>query len=422
MPRLFTARCLLPISAPPIEGGALYVRDRRIAAVGRLAEVRRLAPSVPVTDFGDAVLLPPLVNAHTHLELTDFPRWADQLGETETPSSFVEWILQTVRVKRSIPREAFSLSLTAGIRRSLTAGTGAVGDILSDFPARSGYGRAPLYVRSFLEVLGRDTGRWQELLDEAQAVLENEGEGRVRFGLSPHSPYTLAEEGLRACLETARRRQVPLSMHLAEAPAETEFLQTASGPLVDDFFPMAGWQDRVPAPAGLSPVGYLESRGGLRTGMLLVHGVQVTPEDVRRIAGHSLSVVLCPRSNARLGVGRAPLGDYLEAGVNLALGTDSLASCKTLSVWDEIAFACQWFGSALAPEKALEMATAGGARALGLQGEMGALREGMGGHFQVLVPEEPFPDGDLCGYLTGGCGKDVRHLFLAGEDALQKRS
>jgi len=421
MSRLFTARCLLPISAPPIEDGALYVRDGRIAAVGRREELRRLAPSATVTDFGDSVLLPPLVNAHTHLELTDFPCWADELGETEKPSHFVEWILQTVRVKRSVPRETFSLSLAEGIRRSLAAGTGAVGDILSDFPARSAYGQAPLYVRSFLEVLGRDAERWQGLLDEAQTVLAEE-EGRVRFGLSPHSPYTLAEEGLRASLEAARRRHVPLSIHLAESPAETEFLANASGPLVDDFFPMVGWQDRVPSPAGLSPVGYLESCGGLRAEMLLVHGVQVTPADVRRIAAHGLSVALCPRSNARLGLGRAPLADYLDAGVNLALGTDSLASCETLSVWDEIAFARRWFGSILAPAKALEMATAGGARALGLDRELGRLREGLGGHFQVVVPEGQFPEGDLYGYLAGGCGKDVRHLFFAGEDALQKRS
>jgi aminodeoxyfutalosine deaminase len=416
--RIYTARYLLPISRDPIEDGALWIRGGRIAAIGRRDEVRRLDPKASCTDFGDAILLPPLVNAHTHLELTSFPEWARTAGETLQAPAFVDWILKVVRIKRSLPPQAFAGSLAEGIRRSLLAGTGAVGDILSHFPARKAYSGCPLRGRIFLEVLGRSAERWDTLLESAGRILDEAPPGSLRFGLSPHSPYTLAEDYLRQTLDLARRRQLPVTIHLAESSDEAAFLAASAGPLAERFYPVVGWGELLPPAAGLSPVRYLEACGGLHSGVLLVHGVQVDGNDLPLVAQSGAPVVLCPRSNARLGVGRAPLVDYQAAGVLLALGTDSMASNDSLSIWDELAFAREWFAGMATPRQLLTMATLGGSRALGLGGEMGSLQEGWGGHFQVLAPHCLPPARELWDYLCGGCGDDLHQLYLDGREVL----
>lgn len=419
--RIYTARYLLPISSVPVEDGALWIRDGRIAAAGRRKEVLRLAPNTPRTDFGDSILLPPLVNAHTHLELTKFPDWARSCGETLQSSSFVDWILKLVRIKRSLPLEVFTASLGEGIRCSLNAGTGAVGDILSYFPARQAYARCPLRGRLFLELLGRDDERWDGLLESAEEIVDQVPPGSVSYGLSPHSPYTLDEKYLRRAFARAQDRQLPATIHLAESGDETAFLAAMQGPLVERLFPLVGWGEPLPSAAGVSPVRYLEACGGLRREVLLVHCVHVDEDDIARISRSGAKVVLCPRSNARLGVGRAPLDKFLAAGVAPALGTDSMASNESLSIWDELAFARNWFGDMASPQQLLAMATLGGGQALGLDGEMGALHEGWGGHFQVLSPSRLPPARDLLEYLCSGCGTDLNQLNLDGREVLPRQ-
>lgn len=418
---IYTARYLLPVAAPPIEDGALLVQDGRIAAVGRRRGLATARPGAAVVDFGDAILLPPFANAHTHLELTHFSRWAAIAGETASPANFVDWILQVIRVKRGLDLPRFLPSLQEGIRLSLEAGTGAVGDILSCFPARSAYHDAPLKGRLYFETLGLDPARNREILRSIGRLLDEGRTGGLETGLSPHSPYTLSAEHLEELFDFARRRGVPVATHLAESPDEVAFLRDADGPLAQVLYPFVGWRKMVPPPARRTPVAYLAERGGLVPWNLLVHGVQVTAPDVERLARAGSTVVLCPRSNARLGVGSAPVALYLQHGVQLALGTDSLASCDTLSLWDEIAFAASWFEGSLTPPQLLTMATRGGGSALGLEGEMGALAAGWGAHFQVLTPPSLPSLPDLEAFLCSpGRSAEASALYLDGRDVLQK--
>jgi len=184
---LYLARHILPVTAPPIEDGALLTEGDRIVAVGPRREVASGAASASFVDFGDAVLLPPLVNAHTHLELTHFPQWLCQAEEAPDAGSFVEWILQVVRIKRSLGMEMYQPSLEDGIRRSLESGTGAVGDVLSCFPARSAYRRSPLFGRLFLETLGRDPVQGRKVLERIGHILGEKKAGRLFLGISPHA-------------------------------------------------------------------------------------------------------------------------------------------------------------------------------------------------------------------------------------------
>lgn len=417
--KLFRARYLLPIATPPLEDGALLVEGGRIVSVGPFAELRRT--TAEIVDFGEAILLPPLVNAHTHLELSHFPRWAAAQEVATGPAPFIEWLQRVIRVKRPLDPEQYLPSLADGISQSLAAGTGAVGDILSRFTARVAYQGTALRGRFFLETLGLDSLRHRRLLEAVGTVTAEGRCGRMEPGLSPHSPYTLSTRNLREAFAFARRRLLPTAIHLAESAAETAFLQNSRGEVAEVLYPLVGWQQQIPRPARLSPVAYLARQQGLGADTLLVHGVQVTAADIELIAASGATVVLCPRSNAHLQVGQAPVALYLAAGVPLALGTDSLSSSPSLSVWDELAFARRWFTGAISCQELLTAATRNGAAALGLSGEMGILAKGWGGNFQVLSPGALPPAADLHQFLcSDGRSAEVKSLFLNGLDVLQK--
>jgi cytosine/adenosine deaminase-related metal-dependent hydrolase len=417
-PRLYRARYLVPIAAAPIEDGALLVEGGRITAVGSYAALRRV--DAELVDCADAVLLPPFANAHTHLELAHYAHWQSSADQAAIPNSFIDWILQVISVKRGVEPSRFLSSLQEGIRLSLESGTGAVGDILSSIPARAAYAGSALKGRLYYETLGVEPARNRQMLHTIGDLLDEGRVGSLAPGISPHSPYTLSAEYLEEIFAFARRRGVPLATHLAESLDEVDFLQESDGPLARVLYPCVGWREMLPPPARRTPVAYLAERGGLLAANLLIHGVQVTAMDVERLARSGATVVLCPRSNARLGVGRAPVERYLEQGVPLALGTDSLASCDSLSLWDEIAFARNWFDGCLSPSQLLTMATRNGAAALGLGGEMGVLEVNRGAHFQLLVPPSLPPAAELEEYLCSlGSNARIAALYLDGRDVLQ---
>ncbi len=418
---LYLSRFLIPITAPPVEDGAVLVRNGRLAAIGRRKDVFDLASGAEIVDFGDSVLLPPFVNAHTHLELTHFPLWAEELERSGEPRSFIDWLLRMIGIKRQIAPERFAASISEGIGQSLRSGTGAVGDILSWLTGRSFYDGSPLKGRIFLEFLGRDVSAGRARLEELDGILQEGRAGEMTLALSPHSLYTLSQECLEEVFGFARDHRTPISIHLAESLEEIHFLRESGGPLAEILYPHVGWGSDVPSPANRSPVDYLENHGGLSSRTLVVHGVHVAEDEAVRLARSGCTVVLCPRSNARLGVGLPPLAMYRKAGVQVALGTDSLASNDSLSIWDEIAFAREKLSGA-DPRFLLKTATCGGTRALGLAKEAGMLKVSGAADFQVLTPLASPSLGDLEEYLCApGRTAEVTALFLEGRDVLADR-
>ena len=418
MPCIFTAKYLLPGDAPLLVGGALLDSGGRIAEVGPLARVRRGHEQLRVVDFGDAVLLPALVNAHTHLELTDYPRWAGNDGDPAA-EGFVDWILQVIRVKHGVPRENYLPSVQRGIDLSLAAGTGAVGDILSQLQARKAYRDSPLRGRIYCETLGQDPEFTRQSLLAIDAVLDEQSIGKMQLGLSPHSPYTLSGAYLEQLYRKCRDDELFCTTHIAESAAEVDFLQRHGGDIGAKLYPFVGWQDMLGAAPGRRPIDYLLQAGGLQPNNLLVHAVQLSQQEIGKVAAAGCPVALCPRSNARLDVGVAPLAALLLAGITLALGTDSLTSCDSLSIWDELAFARTWFAGQVDAPTLLQMATAGGATALGLDRALGRLQPGLRSSFQVLRPE-PLPnERELLDYLTAaGRSEEVEQLWLDGSPVL----
>lgn len=412
---LYRARFLLPISAPPIEDGAMIVENGCIRAVGSHRELAAAHPEAAVVDFGDAVLLPPMVNAHTHLELSSFAEWAAAAGETYAPQDFVDWILWLVRVRRSINEEQLQASLAEGLKKSLRTGTGAVGDILTTLSTASVYRHSPLRGRIFAEVLGQDPAVVGERLAAIEGVAENPPGSCLDWGLSPHAPYTLSSTIAAKVFAFAGRKSLQCCIHLAESTDETHFLQSGTGTIAEKLYAAAKWDPSVDAAPGCSPVSAFCRQGRLRQGDLVVHGVQVDAADIALLKQACCFVALCPRSNAALNVGKAPVAAYLKAGVPLALGTDSMASSSSLSLWDEIAFARDWFMGEAEPRDWLEMATLGGAKALCLHDRMGRLSPGCEASFQVVtLPEMPLMSELEEALCTSGRDVKVTHLYLGG--------
>jgi cytosine/adenosine deaminase-related metal-dependent hydrolase len=420
---VYTAAFVLPMTSAPLANGAIHARGDRIVAVGPFAALQAASPKVKVVDFGSAILMPPLVNAHTHLELTDFPQWQAEAKQTDTPDDFAEWILQVIHVKRERQHNDFFTSLTNGLRQSLASGTGVVVDILSKPELAEAYNGSPLLGRIDLELIGQDRKALDPLLERAAQWLAGRSAAQptdqachLERGLSPHAPYTVAPELLKQFVAFAETHLAAMSIHTAESAAELELLQDSTGVLAEKLYPAVGWLPPDP-PLRTSPLDYLDSAEALRRSTLLVHAVHLTAAEIGRIGRIGNSVVLCPRSNQRLGCGVAPVEQYLCRGVNMALGTDSLSSNDSLSIWDEMEAAHRLYADHLSTIQIVAMATINGAVALGLDNEVGALEPGSGAHFLVLQPETLPERSDLAPFLCRGeRQRDLVALYLNGVD------
>lgn len=399
--RLYAASYLLPVEGPPIAGGALAVEEGEIVAVGTLDLLRTVCPG-EVTEYPGCVIMPGLVNAHTHLELTHFPAWRMRHGMEYSPRTFVDWLIQVVKVKRGVTLEELRHSVREGLRISLESGSTAVGEILSRRDLLPLYGESPLAGRLSFEAIGQEPARWGGLLAELEQLVAQPVGGFLP-GVSPHTPYTVSEEFGRELGVRARQWGVPGTVHCAESAAEGEFLSDATGPLAEIFYPHVHWEQYLTPPRRTTPVRYLDGLGLLTPGTAAVHCVHVTPADAELLRAREVSVVLCPRSNDRLAVGTAPAHLFKKLGIPLALGTDSLASNDSLSLFDEARFAAALWPGLFPPEELLYLMTLGGARVLGIEEQTGSLVPGKRADFIVVeasgtpgqLPERIIHDGKL---------------------------
>src|SRR5438093_5079679 len=353
-----------PVTAPPIEDGAVLVDDRgTIAAVGP----HPLVPAPPGARelaFPDASLLPGLVNTHTHLELTHL---AGKNAEGESAAA-----IRTLRaLKDATTPEEFSRSAEQGVRVAWAAGvtcvadTGGTGASLEALARLGGRG---IY---YQEVFGPDPAQCAASmaeLEHALARLSPLASSPLSLGVSPHAPYTVSEPLYRAVADLARRERWPLAMHLAESRAETELVRDGSGAFADALR-ARGFAVRA---QHCSPVQYLWRLGVLQraTGWLCIHGVQVDGPDIDVLRDAGVAVAPCPRSNRVHGHGTAPLAAFRRAGLAVGFGTDSVVSTGDVDLWSEAAVA------GLEGEEALRMLTLEGAGALGLDAEIGSLEVG----------------------------------------------
>jgi len=373
---VYTARHLLPISSPPLQDGALAVEGGRIVAAGRRKDVLDdvAGETVEVRDLGDAVVLPGLVNAHTHLELS----WMG--GESLAEGDYLEWVRGFVQHRDREVDDVARKAAEAAIETVLARGTVAVGDIANRDWMPALLARTPLWAVVFHELFGFRAVDAEPLLSEAATRLDAmdadcaESDGRVRVALTPHAPHTTSAALLKALAGRSAATGAPLSVHVAESETEASFLRGGAEEFRELLIERGMW-DESWTPPGQSPVEYLDRLHVLTPRTLAVHCVHLGQRDVSRLQARGVTVVTCPRSNERLGVGSTPVPKLLGDGIPVALGTDSLASAPDLDLFAEMATLLRQ-QPGIAPLAALRMVTVNGASALGIDDRLGTIEPG----------------------------------------------
>ncbi len=406
--KIYAASYLLPVEGPPIAGGAIAVEEGEIVAVGTLDLLSAVCPG-EVTEFPGCVIMPGLVNAHSHLELTHFPAWKLRHGMEYAPRGFVDWLVQVVKIKRGVTEEELGHSVREGLRISRESGTTLLGEILTNRTLIPLYAESTLAGRLYFEAVGHDSAGSAHLLADLERAAGRSSGGFLP-GLSPHSAYTLSESFARELGGRARELFLPCAVHLAESAEESSFLFDGTGALAETFYPFVRWEQYLPPARKTTPVRYLDRLGLLTPGMAAVHCVHVTPADAELLRDREVSIILCPRSNDRLDVGTAPAHLFRNLGIPLAFGTDSLASNDSLSLFDEARFAAELWPGLFPPEELLYMMTLGGARALGMDDVAGSLVPGKRADFIVVevagrpeqLPERIIGEGKIVEVCTAG--------------------
>ncbi len=357
-----TARYVFPVESPPLPGGVVAIEN------GRIVSVDRHVAGQTVTDLGNVAILPGLVNAHTHLE---FSHLKSPLGEQGM--SLPAWLRQVIASRADAANVAAD-TLRAGLDECLRSGTTMLGEIATapwplDPPVNS-----PLAVTVFRELIGHSADDVSGRLAQAEAHLDAPWPERVLPGVSPHAPYTVHPELLARLTALSAQRRVPLAFHLAESPEEIAFLQGGAGPFRQLL------EERGVDPTGIivrgsRPLDYLRPLAAAHRA-LVIHGNYLDDEEIAWLAEHreTISVVYCPRTHAYFGHSAYPLAKMLEAGVNVALATDSRASNPDLSLLAEMRHVAR--RDAIPLSTVLELGTIRGAQALGRSESSGRLRAG----------------------------------------------
>ena len=404
---VLSADWVVPVEGPPIRDGAVEIDDLTgtIAAVGRRED---LGDSV---HYEGAVILPGFVNAHTHLEYEMYAGFGDGLG-------FADWIGLHVQRKQRIDQDDMDAIARLGALNCLRSGIATVGDCSFSGAAATACADLGLRGTIYLEVFGATAASIQERFEPMRDRVSEALSDDLRLGISPHAPYTCTIELYEACAALG----LPVATHLAESDAETEFLRTGAG----------AWEsfaEMLVPPPGTTGIRALAEAGLLDSNVVAAHCVKVDEEEIALLAEHDVAVAHCPRSNGVLGCGVAPLTALREAGIRVCIATDSPASTPSFDMFDEMraaivgARAREGRPDALSAADALELATLGGARALGLDGSTGSLVPGKKADLTVVSLAEtsfiPWED-PVTGIVLGGSPHGVIATLVSGKPRYEK--
>jgi 5-methylthioadenosine/S-adenosylhomocysteine deaminase len=407
----YHARWVLPIATPPIDDGTVVVDDDRIAWVGPRAQ----APAGGTDDdLGRAVLLPGLVNAHTHLELTVMRGFLEDLP-------FFDWVRTLARARRhALDAAALLDSARLGVSEGLRAGVTTfadTGDSTAAFDALRELGARGI---AFREVFGPDPAQVEAAMSglrESVDAMRAHETLLVRVGVSPHAPYSVSDALFEAVAAYASAERLPVAVHIAEGEDESGLVERAQGPFAD-FLRSRGMDVE---PRARSPITLLERCGVLAARPLLIHAVRADAPDIAAMARHRCSVAHCPASNAKLAHGIAPLLELLEAGLDVGLGSDSMASNNRMDIVGEGRLAALQQRvrtrrvDALPAAQVLALATRGGARALGLGDTVGVLAEGLQADLAAFdLHGQGGPVHDVAAALVHAGGTPARRTVVAG--------
>lgn len=415
---LYTARWILPITSLPTDDGGVVVEDERIIGVGNAKDLREKFPNIKELNFGNAAIMPGLVNCHTHLELTIMRGYLEK-----EEADFFSWLRKlTIAKNEKLTSDDLQLSANLGAIEAVRAGITCVGDA-SDFGKSSINALRYVGLRGIVyqETFGPDPKlvqeNFQKLTDKIIALREL-GTEIAKVGVSPHAPYTVCASQLELVADYALQNKLPLMMHAAESQFEKEFMLDGSGVFAEGLA-KRGIEWNAPR---LSTIQYLEQHGILKTKPLLAHCINVDEKDMEIIKTHGASIAHCPKSNAKLGHGHAPFASFVDKGLNVGLGSDSVASNNVCDIIEEARFALLLSRAAnknvgIDAKDVLNAATIGSASALGLESEIGSLEEGKRADLIVLslngAHQEPVHD-PISSIVFSSSGRDILLTVING--------
>ena len=378
----YLADWILPVASPPIANGALVVDDAgRIVFLG---ERGQMPVGTDETHFESSVIMPGLVNAHTHLEFSDLEAPLGQPG-----MEFTQWIGEVIKFRFGSERVAKSESIQMGLQQSAGHGVAAIGEIATAPVVLEDYQSAlpcPAALCVFFEQLGSDDAVVEQKIAELEQFFSHAKEvspvQQFVAAVSPHAPYSVVDKLLDGLVATSIQKRAVVAMHVAETLAEREFVETKTGPFLEMLQSMGVW--RLEAYGNYESVMAILAKLSECETSLIVHGNYLNARELDFIAknGEKMSVVFCPRTHAYFDHARYPLEEMLERGINVAVGTDSRASNPDLDLCQELVEIHRRHPE-VAPETILKMGTANGASALGLCESFGRLVQGQMAHFCV---------------------------------------
>jgi cytosine/adenosine deaminase-related metal-dependent hydrolase len=398
---VLSADWVLPVCGPPIPDGAVTIEGGRILAVGPAAELgegRR---------FAGAVIFPGFVNAHSHLEYAVYAGFGDGLAD------FSDWIGLHVERKQRLHFDDVVDIARLGAAECLASGITTVGDCSFSGATTLACSQLGLRAIVYLEVFGSDPARARERFDTLRRVGEGAWSDLVTPGVSPHAPYSVTPQVYALCASLG----VPVATHLSESVSELRFLLGEGGP-------WESFRELLVTPPGTTGTRLLADIGALGPGLVAAHCVMVDAEEIGLLAASGTAVAHCPRSNALLGCGVAPVRELLDSGITVGLGTDSPASAPSFDMFDEMraavtaARAREQRPDALSAGETLELATLGSAAALGLADEVGSLEPGKQADLAVVSlegsPYLPWED-PAAAVVMGGSASRVLLTLVGGE-------
>ncbi|NTW28714.1 MAG: amidohydrolase family protein [Coriobacteriia bacterium] len=376
---LLTARYVLPVATPHIENGAILVRGDSIVEIGDFEHLLARHPEEEVRDFGLAVLMPGFIDLHTHLEYTAMRGLVDDLP-------YSEWKLQLLQKERLFSSQDWDDSALLGALEALQSGITTVCDITGTGASGHAAQAAGLRGNIYREVATMEKSRVAEVMEHATRDIEawrsTTDQNRLTIGIAPHAPYSCHPELFRKVSEYAQDG-TPVSIHLAGSAEEYQFVKYGSSMLATDVRDIYDANAPLWLPTGVSPVRYVLQWGLFDVpNLMAVHCTQVDDDDIRILATHDVSIASCPRCEAKLGMGIAPVEKFLKAGIRLGLGTDSPAMSNSMDVFEEMRIGLLVQRAVLGEvhfmnaKQFIKMATLDAARALQIADKVGSLEPG----------------------------------------------
>lgn len=390
---IIRAKWILPILAPPIIDGAIEIKGKKIVSIGKFKEVFKKTAFAKPINFEESIILPSLVNVHTHLELSAL-RYKIVLPS----DNFISWVKNVINLKKELTVSEIREAARASLYNLWKEGVGIIGDVGNTAITLPLLCNSPFYGYFFNEVLSFRGGyNLKEIKIDTESL-------NFKITYSAHAPYSVSPLLLQAIKAYNKKRKKLFCIHCAESLEEVEFLKTGKGQLLSLLKEKGQWNEDF-IPPKLSPVKYLYKLKLLDKDTLLIHVVYIDEEDLEILKKTGVKICICPKSNLFTGVGLPEIKRFIFAGLDICIGTDSLASNDQLSIWEELKTLYIHYPD-ISPDIFLKMATFNGAKVLGFE-KMGALLPGYYAHMLVV---------EIKDYLTDNPKETLLNLINAEKE------